>query len=180
MEGAFRLSHPSLSFYGWGCQGPEGRSKLPKAPQHVASRMKGPLLARLTLGGLERLQGESCRVRSLGIPGFPPPLDILETGQLSDDTVFPPRLQLCTSVLSPGCPYRDRLGPVTACGALERLRRQELELWGRRGAGEMEVPGLAWPRGSRAQPWPGSCSQLLPPAGPSHVLSVSPSFGTAS
>lgn len=44
----------------------------------------------------------------------------------------------------------------------------------------MEVPGLAQPRGSRAQPWPGSCSQLLPPAGPSHVLSVTPSFGTAS
>lgn len=53
-------------------------------------------------------------------------------------------LQLCASVLSLGCPLRDRLGPVIASEACETL---ELELWGRRGGGVR--PGLTpWEQGS--------------------------------
>ena len=55
--------------------------------------MKGPVLARLTLARGERDFGGELPSEKPGKPGVPPPVDIAETGQLSEAAVLPPLLQ---------------------------------------------------------------------------------------
>ena len=100
------------------------------APEHGACRMKGPVLARLTLARGERDFGGELPSEKPGKPGVPPPVDIAETGQLSEAAVLPPLLQptavrICTVS---GLSSQGPAGPVIASEACERL---ELELWGR-------------------------------------------------
>lgn len=167
MERAFRPSHLSLSFYGWGHGGPERKSKL---PSRMSSRMEPPLLARLTSEGLGRFQGQSYRLRSLGSLGFHPPLDIWEIGQLSEDTVLlsslqPAAVHICIFQLS----LRGLAGTAIACGARESRGRPELELWGRGVGGVRPSPVLAGPSLGLAA----VASCCLPQALP---MSITPSF----